>query len=241
MKNTPSIFAREIKAYFVSPIAYVALIVFIFFAGYFFAVYMNIASRDQGEASMRMIFHNMSVTMLFLAPLMTMRLFAEEKRSGTIEILMTSPVTDTEVVLGKFAASLALFVIMLALTFTCPLFLVIYGNPDVAAMAVGYLGLFLLGTAFISLGVAASSITKNQIIAALISFVMLLGLWIIGWMSSTVSIHWMRSALSFASLVEHFDDFSKGVLDTKHVVYYVSFATFCLFLAVKSVQSAKWK
>ncbi len=240
MKNTPSIFAREIKAYFVSPIAYVALIVFIFFAGYFFAVYMNSASRNQGEASMRMIFHNMSVTMLFLAPLMTMRLFAEEKRSGTIEILMTSPVTDTEVVLGKFAASLALFAIMLALTFTCPLFLVIYGNPDVAAMAVGYLGLFLLGAAFISLGVVASSITKNQIIAALISFVMLLGLWIIGWMSSTVGSQ-LGNVLSFASLVEHFDDFSKGVLDTKHVVYYVSFAAFCLFLAVKSVQSAKWK
>ena len=240
MKNMPSIFAREIKAYFVSPIAYVALIVFIFFAGYFFAVYMNIASRDQGEASMRMIFHNMSVTMLFLAPLMTMRLFAEEKRSGTIEILMTSPVTDTEVVLGKFAASLALFVIMLALTFTCPLFLVIYGNPDVAAIAVGYLGLFLLGTAFISLGVVASSITKNQIVAALISFVMLLGLWIIGWMSTTLGSQW-GNILSFVSLVEHFDDFSKGVLDTKHVVYYVSFAAFCLFLAVKSVQSAKWK
>jgi len=240
MKNTPAIFSREMKAYFVSPVAYVALIVFVFFAGYFFAVYMNSASRYQGEATMRMIFHNMSITMLFLAPLMTMRLFAEEKRSGTIEILMTSPVTDAEVVLGKFAASLALFTIMLALTFTCPLFLVMYGTPDVAAMAVGYLGLFLLGAAFISLGVVASSITKNQIISALISFVILLGLWTIGWMSTTVGSQ-LGKMLSFASLMEHFDDFSKGVLDTKHVIYYVSFAAFCLFLAIKSVQSAKWK
>ena len=240
MKNTRAIFSREMKAYFVSPVAYVALIVFVFFAGYFFAVYMNSASRYQGEASMRMIFHNMSITMLFLAPLMTMRLFAEEKRSGTIEILMTSPVTDTEVVLGKFAASLALFTIMLALTFTCPLFLVMYSTPDVAAMAVGYLGLFLLGAAFISLGVVASSITKNQIISALISFVILLGLWTIGWMSTTVGSQ-LGKMLSFASLMEHFDDFSKGVLDTKHVIYYVSFAAFCLFLAIKSVQSAKWK
>jgi ABC-2 type transport system permease protein len=240
MKNAPSIFVREIKAYFVSPIAYVALIVFVFFSGFFFATYIGFASQNQGEASMRMIFHNMSITMLFLAPLMTMRLFAEEKKSGTIEILMTSPVTDVEVVLGKFAASLALFAIMLALTFTCPLFLFIYGTPDVTAMAVGYLGLFLLGAAFISLGVVASSITKNQIIAALITFIVLLGLWIIVWMSSAVGTRF-GAVLSFASLVEHFDDFSKGVLDTKHVIYYVSFVVFCLFLAVKSVQSAKWK
>jgi len=240
MKNVPSIFVREMKAYFVSPIAYVALIVFVLLCGYFFAAYFNWASRYQGEANMRVILHNMSITMLFVAPLITMRLFAEEKRSGTIEILMTSPVTDTEAVLGKFAASLALFMIMLVLTFTCPLFLIIYGAPDVAPMAVGYLGLFLLGAAFLSLGVVTSSITKNQIVAALVSFVVLLGLWVIGWMSSAVGSQ-LGKILSFISLVDHFDDFSKGVLDTKHVIYYVSFAAFCLFLAIKLVQSAKWR
>ena len=104
MKNTPSIFAREMKTYFVSPIAYVTLIVFVLLSGYFFAAYINMASRYQWEASMRAIFHNMSIIMLFVAPLITMRLFAEEKRSGTIEMLMTSPVTDAEVVIGKFAA-----------------------------------------------------------------------------------------------------------------------------------------
>jgi len=240
MKNVPSIFVREMKAYFVSPIAYVALIVFVLLSGYFFAAYFNWASRYQGEASMRVIFHNMSITMLFVAPLITMRLFAEEKRAGTIEILMTSPVTETEAVLGKFAASFALFVIMLILTFTCPLFLIIYGTPDVSPMVVGYLGLILLGAAFLSLGVVTSSITKNQIVAALISFVMLLGLWVIGWMSSNVGSQ-LGKVLSFISLVEHFDDFSKGVLDTKHIVYYASFASFCLFLATKLVQSAKWR
>lgn len=240
MKNIPSIFTREIKSYFVSPIAYVALIVFTLLTGYFFAAYINWASRYEGEASMRVIFLNMSITMLFLAPLITMRLFAEEKRSGTIEIIMTAPVTDTEIVLGKFAASMVLFLIMLALTFLCPLFLMSYGTPDVAPMAVGYLGLALLGAAFVSLGVATSCLTKNQIVAALMSFVILLGLWVIGWMSGAVGSQ-LGKILSFISLVNHFDDFSKGVLDTKHVIYYISFASFCLFFAVKMVQSAKWK
>ena len=240
MKNVPSIFIREMKTYFISPIAYVALIVFVLLSGYFFAAYFNWASRYQGEANMRVIFHNMSIVMLFLAPLITMRLFAEEKRYGTIEILMTSPVTSVEVVLGKFAASLALFIIMLILTFTCPLFLIIYSTPSIAPIAVGYLGLLLLGTAFLSLGAVTSSITKNQIVAALISFVMLLGLWVIGWMSGAVGSQ-LGKIFSFISLMEHFDDFSKGMLDTKHIVYYVSFAFFCLFLAIKSIQSAKWK
>lgn len=240
MKNVSAIFAREIKTYFVSPIAYVALIVFVLLTGYFFAAYFNWASRYQGEASMRVILQNMSITMLFLAPLITMRLFAEEKRQGTIEILMTSPVTDTEVVLGKFLASFALYIIMLALTFLCPLFLIIYGNPDMAPMSIGYLGLLLLGAAFLSVGTVTSAISKNQIVAALICFVLLLGLWVIGWMSSAVGAK-MGQFLSFISLVEHFDDFAKGILDTKHVVYYLSFVIFCLFLAVKSVESAKWK
>lgn len=240
MKNVPAIFIREMKAYFVSPIAYVVLIAFALLSSFFFTAYFNWASMYQGEASMRAIFLNISITMLFVAPLITMRLFAEENRSGTIEILMTSPVTDAEVVLGKFAASLALFMIMLALTFTAPLFFIIYSSPSIAPMAVGYLGLLLLGAAFLSLGVVTSSITKNQIVAALISFVVLLGLWVIGWMSATVSSQ-LGKLLSFISLVEHFEDFSKGVLDTKHVVYYVSFACFCLFLAIKSVQSTKWK
>lgn len=240
MKNTPSIFFREMKTYFVSPIAYVALIVFVLLSGYFFAAYMNMASRYQWEASMRAIFHNMSIIMLFVAPLITMRLFAEEKRSGTIEMLMTSPVTDAEVVIGKFAASFALFVIMLAMTFFCPLFLIMYGAPDIVPMAVGYLGLLLLGATFLSLGVVTSSITSNQIVAALVSFVLLLGLWVIGWMSNAVGTE-LGKIFSFVSLVEHFEDFSKGILDTKHVIYYVSFACFCLFAAVKLVQSTKWK
>ena len=240
MKNISHIFGREMKAYFLSPVAYVVLIVFVLLTGYFFAIYFDWASRNQGEANMRVVFLNVSITMLFLAPLMTMRLFAEEKRTGTIEILLTGPVTDAEVVIGKFTASFVLFLIMLALTFTCPLFLLIYGTPDILPIAVGYLGLLLLGAAFLSLGVVTSAITRNQIIAAIISFVILLGLWIIGWMSSSVGSQ-LGKVLSFISLVEHFEDFSKGVLDTKHVIYYVSFASFCLFLATKMIQSAKWR
>ena len=251
MRNIPSIFAREMKSYFVSPIAYVALIVFTGLTGIFFTAYFNQASWYNQEASMRVTIHNISITMLLVAPLITMRLFAEEKRSGSIEILMTSPITDAEAVAGKFAASFALFIIMLALTFTCPLFLIVYstGTPDVAPMAVGYLGLVLLGAACLSVGVLTSSITKNQMVAALISFVILLSLWIIDWLSNvvdsllgkTLPFIPLGKVLSFMSMSGHFDDFSKGILDTSHTIYYVSFAVFCLFLAVKSVQSAKWK
>jgi ABC-2 type transport system permease protein len=240
MKNISAIFVREIRSYFTSPVAYVILIVFSLLTGFFFAAYFNWATRYGGEANMRGIFQNMSITMLFVVPLITMRLFAEEKRSGTIELLMTSPITDTEVVIGKFAASLALFTLMLASTILCPLFLMTYSQPDLSPMAVGYLGLFLLGCAFLSLGMVASSITKNQIVAALISFVILLGLWTIGWMSSAVGSN-VSKVFSFISLVDHFEDFSKGVIDTKHVLYYVSFAIFCLFFSVKMLQSSRWK
>jgi len=240
MKNASAIFIREIKSYFTSPIAYVVLIAFSILTGFFFTAYFNWATRYGGEASMRSIFHNISITMLFVAPLITMRLFSEEKRSGTIELLMTSPVTDIEVVMGKFLASLALFLLMLATTILCPFFLMFYSHPDLAPMLVGYFGLFLLGGAFLSLGIFASTITKNQIVSALISFVLLLSLWVIGWMSSAVGSS-MGKVLSFISLVEHFEDFSKGVIDTKHVLYYVSFSCFCLFLAVKMIQSSKWK
>ena len=244
MRNAPSIFIREMKAYFVSPIAYVVPMMFVLLTGIFFAGYFNDASRKGGiEASMQWVFYDMSITMLFVAPLITMRLFAEEKRSGTIEVLMTSPVTDSEVVIGKFAASLALFAIMLSLTFICPFFLITYSDPGIAPIAVGYLGLFLLGTACFSLGTVTSSITKNQIIAALVSFVILLALWLMGWVSRAMGAQLgeLGEIFSFISLLEHFDDFSAGVLDTKHIVYYVSFTSFCLFLAVKSIQSAKWK
>jgi ABC-2 type transport system permease protein len=240
MKNAPAIFVKEMKSYFSSPIAYVVLIVFSLLTGFFFTAYFNWATRYGGEASMRAIFHNISITMIFVSPLITMRLFAEEKRMGTIELLMTSPVTDTEVVIGKFLASLALFALMLVSTILCPVFLMTYAKPDIDPMLVGYLGLFLLGASFLSLGIFASSLTSNQIVAALISFVLLLGLWTIGWMSSAVG-SMMSKVFSFISLVEHFEDFSKGVIDTKHVFYYLSFTCFSLFLAVKMVQSSRWK
>jgi len=240
MKNAPAIFIREMKSYFTSPIAYVLLIVFSLLTGFFFAAYFNWATRYAGEASMRAIFHNISITMIFVSPLITMRLFAEEKRLGTIELLMTSPITDTEVVIGKFMASLALFAIMLASTILCPFFLIYYAKPDIPPMLVGYLGLFLLGASFLSLGIIASSVTSNQIVAALVSFVFLLGLWTIGWMSGAVGSN-MSKILSFVSLVDHFEDFAKGVIDTKHVLYYLSFTCFSLFFAVKMVQSSRWK
>ena len=188
---------------------------------------------------MQVLFNNMSVILLFFTPAMTMRLFAEEKKSGTIELLMTSPVKDTEVVLGKFLASLALLLIMLVFTGVFPLLTAPFGEQDIGPIISGYLGLLLLGCAFLSVGVMISSMTKNQIVAALTSFGILLTLWVIGLLANRGGK--ISNFLSYLSLTGHFEDFSRGTVALKHAVYYLSFTLVCLFFTVKSVESSKWR
>jgi ABC-2 type transport system permease protein len=183
---------------------------------------------------------NATVVILFIMPMITMRTYSEEKRSGTIELLLTSPLTDTQIILGKFLGAMGLYAAMLAVTLIHIGILFLYGNPEWKPVMTGYLGLLLMGGSFLSVGLFISSLTKNQIVAGMATFAVFLMLWVINWIGSFVG-PTAQAILSQLSIVDHFDDFAKGVLDTKHLVYYLSFISFGLFLTAKSVDSERWR
>lgn len=241
MKNIAVIVTKELYTYFVSPIAYFVFFIFTAVSGFLFYVILGSFAAYQYSTTdvIQTLFNNISVTLLFFTPALTMKLFAEEKKTGTIELLMTSPLKDTEVVLGKFLASWVMLFVMLLLTLIFPLITTRFGNLDIGPIISGYLGLLLLGSTFLSLGVMISSMTKNQIVAALTSFGLLLSLWIIGFLSSRGGK--IGDFLGYLSLTEHFSDFSRGTISLKHTVYYLSFTIVCLFFTVKSFESSKWR
>ncbi len=250
MRNIWILFKKELNAYFVSPVAYVMFVVFLILAGYFFfslTAAFNLQSmhymRYQGLASnmnvnemvIRPLFYNISIILLLMVPLFTMRMYAEEKKAGTLEVLLTSPLSNLQLMLGKFLGALALYMIMLGFTLIYPLVLSMYGNPDWGPIASGYVGLVLMGAAFISVGSLCSSFTENQIVAAVISFGVLLFLWVISWASNFVGPK-LGELFSYISIIEHFDDFAKGIMDTKDIVFYLSFIVFNLFLTNESLE-----
>ena len=183
---------------------------------------------------------NASVVILFLMPMITMRTYSEEKRSGTIELLLTSPVTDTQIILGKFLGVLGLYGALLGITLIHIGILFIYGSPAWKPVLTGYLGLFLMGASFLSVGLLISSLTKNQIVAGIATFSVVLMLWVINWMGSFVG-PTTQAVLAHLSITDHLEDFARGVLDTKHLVYYLSFIAFGLFLTAKAVDSERWR
>lgn len=253
MRNILAIAQRELNAYFASPIAYVLIGFFALLFGWFF--YVPLAYFEQQSMQMGMnptqalninqmlvgpTLMNTTVIMLFLFPLITMRTYSEEKRSGTIELLLTSPVTDLQIILGKFLGAMLLYAAMLAVTLIHIGILFVYGEPEWKPIATGYLGLLLMGGSFLSLGLFISSLTKNQIVAGIATFAVFLLLWVVNWIGTFVS-PTMQTVLTHLSLTDHFDDFAKGVIDTKHVIYYLSFMAFGLFLTAKSVDSERWR
>jgi ABC-2 type transport system permease protein len=180
------------------------------------------------------------VVFLFLLPLITMRTYAEEKRSGTIELLLTSPLTDLEIVLGKFLGALGLYAVMVALTLIHFGLLFAFGKPEWKPLATAYLGLLLFGGCFIALGLFISSLTKNQIVAGAATFGVFLLLWVVDWIGESMG-PTGQAILKYLSMTEHLEDFVKGVIDTKHLVYYLSFIAFGLFLTVRSVDTERWR
>ena len=254
MANTLAIAGKELRSYFASPIAYVVIGLYALLFGYFFLLFLTaFAEQSMRMAAMGMnqpvnvnqmmirpMLGNMSVIGLFILPMLTMRAYAEEKRSGTFELLLTAPLTDLQIVLGKFLGSLSLYTIMLAVSSLNVLLLSWWGNPEWRQVATSYLGLFFIGASFIALGLFISSLTKNQIVAGIITFAVALILWVISWVGDSAG-ELGRAIVSGLSVIEHYDDFSKGVVDTKHVVYYLSFIAFGLFLTVKSVDSERWR
>ena len=254
MRNVLAIARKEIRGYFMSPIGWVILGLFALLFGFFYYAFLGLFVRQSlqmtqfgGPQAMnvnlyliRPLLQNTSVIILFVLPVVTMRTYAEEKRSGTIELLLTSPVTDLQIILGKFFGALALYVAMLLVTAVYVSLLFWFGNPEVGPILSGYLGLLLLGGGFIAVGLLVSSLTKNQIVAAMATFGTFLMLWVIGWVGDFAG-PTTRSIVSYLSITEHFDDFSKGVIDTKHLMYYLSFITFGLFLTSKAVDSERWR
>ena len=253
MGNVLTIAQKELKSYFASPIAYIVIGFFALVFGWFYYVavsYFLQASLQMGmpgagqvninTMAIRPLLQNVAVVALFMLPLITMRTYAEEKRSGTIELLLTSPLTDTQIVLGKFFGAVALYALMLLVTWIHVGILFIYGNPEWKPIVTGYLGLLLMGSSFLSIGLLISSLTKNQIVAGMVTFAVLLLLWTLNWMSESAG-PTMQKVLSALSITERFDDFSKGVVSVSHLVYYVSFISFGLFLTAKSVDSERWR
>jgi ABC-2 type transport system permease protein len=249
------IFKKEMRLYFTSPVAYVILAIFLVIAGYFFSAIFSFFTMASMQAAMnpqmareltvtdsvmRPLFSNMSVILLLLIPVVTMRLFAEERRSGTIELLLTYPVRDGAVLIGKYLAALALYAIMLVFTLLYPALLFYFARIEWGPLLTGYLGLLLMGATFLSVGIFASTLTENQIVSSLITFGVLLIFWVIGWSAENVGGVGGR-ILSDLSILEHYDTFSKGVIDTKDVIYYLNFTLLGLFLTLRSLEARRWR
>jgi ABC-2 type transport system permease protein len=255
MNNILAMAHKEIRAYFASPIAYIVTGLFALLFGYFFVAILNWfaqqsmqmafgmggpGSLNMNQQLIRPLLLNTTVVLLFVLPMITMRTYAEEKRSGTMELLLTSPLTDFQIIVGKFLGALALYAVMLAVTLVYVGLLFWFGHPEWKPVATAYLGLLLLGGCFISVGLLVSSFTRNQIVAGMITFGVFLMLWVIDWIGSFAG-PTVEQVVTYLSITQHFDDFAKGVIDTKHLVYYLSFITFGLFLTAKSVTSERWR
>ena len=255
MSNVLAIAHKELKGYFASPIAYIVIGFSAILFGWFYINLLYFFDRislqagagfgvpesvNVNEMLISPLFLNVSVILLFTLPLVTMRTYSEEKRSGTIELLLTSPLTDVQIVAGKFLGGLALYGAMLAVTLVHIGFLFAFGNPEWLPVLTGYLGLLLMGGCFLSLGLFVSSLTSNQIVAGMVTFAIFLMFWVINWIS-TFTGPITQNILNYLSITEHLNDFARGVVDTRHLVYYLSFIAFSLFLTVRAVDSERWR
>jgi ABC-2 type transport system permease protein len=231
------VWQRELTSLFTSPVGYIAIALLTVINSFFFWIIL----KNYPYATLQPLLGNMAITLLFFAPAFTMRQLAEETKSGTAELLFTAPLTDTEIVLGKYLGALTLFLASVVVSLMYPAFLISYGDPDLGPIVSGYLGLVLLGAAYLVVGLFVSSLTKNQIVAFIGSLGILLVLFFLQAVGMRAEVPWMRELLQNLSLSHHYDEFGKGVIDLKDVVYYVSFIAFFLFLTVRSVESRKWR
>jgi ABC-2 type transport system permease protein len=227
---------RELLAYFISPIAYMVSAVFLLIAGYLFSL---ILIQSQ-QATMEGLFFNIVVVLIFVVPLLTMRLLADEQKTGTIEILLTAPVRDWEVVLGKYLAAMGMFGVMLACTLYFPFILWrVGGTPDWGPILTGYLGLILLTSAMIAIGTLTSAVTENQIVAAVLGFGILLLLWLIEAAGNIAT--GSATVLTYLSLPAHYNDFARGAINLEDVVYYLSVTIAALFIATRMLETRRYR
>ena len=256
MRNIPAIIAKDVRSYFTSIIAYIVIAIFLIIAGYFFFSLISFFSimsfqatqqpyyegaLNLTEAILTPLFMNISIIMLFMLPMMSMRSFSEEKKGGTIELLFTYPLTDFEIVIGKYCSVIFVFLVMMAPLLLYPILIrIVGGTLEIATYFVGLLGLVLMGMSFLSLGIFVSSLTENQIIAVTVSFGSLLIFWIIGWSSSFVP-KFMASTLTNISIIEHFKNFAQGLIDTQDILFYILFIVFFIFFTLRILESRSWR
>ncbi|MDO9333816.1 MAG: ABC transporter permease subunit [Dehalococcoidales bacterium] len=246
MRNIMLIASKELRSYLTSPMAYIVVCIFLLLSGLFFVLYLTNTSFN--DTSLKGFIDPLSVfgvqtggnvLILLFAVVLTMRTLAEEKKLGTWELLLTSPVRDSDVVLGKFLGSMGILITMLVLTLFYPLLLVIFGDPDMGPIWTSYLGLFLLGSTALSVGIFASSLTSNQIVAAVVSGAILFGLWVIGIIASSAP-QALQQVLSYISLSYHSAGFEVGIIDTRDIVYYLSITALFLYFSTRSIEASRW-
>ncbi len=237
MRTVQAVAWKEIQVYFSNPTAYIVAMMFLALSGFFFARDLN---DPFPQATLSNFFDGATIILILMAPALTMRLMAEEQKLGTIELLLTSPVRDWEVIIGKYLASFIFLIATVALTGYYTILLYVFASPDPGPIYAGYLGLALYGGAALSIGLLCSTLTSNQIVAAVVAMGILLVMFFadlaagnIGGTASTV--------ISELSIRSHFDDFDRGVIDTKHVVYYLSVIAFFLFMSIRALESRRWR
>jgi ABC-2 type transport system permease protein len=250
MRSLGLILRREFIAYFTSPVAYAVLAVFFVLSGIFFfgqlSEFVSLSTRpggavvDVNQQLIRPYLYSLSVMILFLLPLVSMRLVAEEVRQGTLEVLLTTPVSEWIITLGKYLASVGMFAVMLVGAVIHTAILFAFGNPEWGPLLTGFLGLLVTGAAYLALGLFFSTLTQNQVVAAAASFAMFLSLWLFHWLGR-VTTGTLSEILTYVSFVEHFDPFGKGVLSTADFVFYLSLIFLGLYAAAQSVLARRWK
>ena len=250
MRSVLLVARREFVGYWTTPVAYVVLVVFLMLSGIFFFGQLSefvAASRaaqntpvDVNQELVRPYLYSASVMLLFLLPLVSMRLVAEETRLGTLEILLTTPLRESALSLGKYLASLGLLAVLLCGPLAHVLVLFIFGKPELAPILTGFLGLFLTGAAYLSLGLFISALTQNQIVAATSSFALFISLWLVHWLGENM--HGVPARIfTYASFVDHFDSFGKGVLTTQDFIFYLSLIALGVYGATQAILSRRWK
>ncbi len=258
MRNVLFIVSKELRSSFNSPVALVTITIFTALVGYYFynifASFSTLSFQAQTnpmqakqygalnvtEFVIRPFFGIMSVILVIMLPMLTMRAFAEEKKSGAMELMLTFPVRDLEAILGKFFGCIGLYLLMLALTFPCVILVAYLGRPEWGVISAGYIGMVLIGSAFISMGLFMSSLTENQVVAAVLSFAALLVLYMIGF-SAGYAGEGLSKVLMYLSFTAHFESFAKGVIDSSDVNYYLLFTIFFMFLNMRSLESKRWR
>ena len=237
MRTAQAVAWKEIQVYFSNPTAYIVGMMFLALSGFFFARDLN---DPFPQASLTNFFDGAAIILIIIAPALTMRLMAEEQKLGTIELLLTSPVRDWEVIIGKYVASFIFLIATVALTLYYTILLYVFANPDPGPIYAGYLGLALYGGAALSIGLLCSTLTSNQIVAAVVAMGILLVMFFADLASANIG-GTASTVISEISIRSHFDDFDRGVIDTKNVIYYLSVIAFFLFMSIRALESRRWR